>query len=103
AGVSPEKGVSAITVAAKSIAKMKLGRIDEETTANVGYFKGGKEGQTNVVCDYVEIVAEARSLKKEKLIKITNEMRESFEQTASKFGGQADVVIKEMYPGFQHK
>ena len=43
AGVEPEKGISAITVAAKAIAQMKLGRIDEETTANIGYFKGGKQ------------------------------------------------------------
>ena len=41
AGVAPEKGVSAITIAAKSIAKMPLGRIDSETTANIGRFEGG--------------------------------------------------------------
>ena len=46
---------------------MNLGRIDDETTANIGYFKGGKKTQTNVVCDYVEIVSEARSLKGDKL------------------------------------
>jgi len=103
AGVAPEKGVSAITVAAKAIAKMSLGRIDEETTANIGYFKGGKETQTNVVCDFVEIVSEARSLKKEKLMDVTNNMQTTFEQVASKFGGRADVEIKEMYPGFQQK
>src|SRR5699024_3009227 len=62
AGVAPEKGASAISIAAKSIAKMPLGRIDEETTANIGYFQGGKRNQTNVVVDSVEIVAEARSL-----------------------------------------
>src|SRR5699024_6238071 len=60
AGVAPEKGVSAITLAAKAISKMPLGRIDEETTANIGRFEGGQ--QTNIVCDYVEILAEARSL-----------------------------------------
>ena len=47
AGVAPEKGVSAITIAAKAIANMPLGRIDEETTANIGRFEGGK--QTNIV------------------------------------------------------
>jgi len=103
AGVAPEKGISAITVAAKAIAKMNLGRIDEETTANIGYFKGGKETQTNVVCDYVEIVSEARSLKKEKLMDVTNNIQTTFEQVASKYGGRAEVEIKEMYPGFQHK
>ncbi len=47
AGVAPEKGVSAITIAAKAIAKMPLGRIDSETTANIGRFEGGT--QTNIV------------------------------------------------------
>ncbi len=103
AGVAPEKGISAITVAAKAISKMKHGRIDQETTANIGYFKGGKQTQTNVVCDYVEIVAEARSLKKEKLTEIVNDMKIMFEKTASDYGGQAEVSIKEMYPGFVHQ
>ncbi|PXW85080.1 tripeptide aminopeptidase [Pseudogracilibacillus auburnensis] len=102
AGVAPEKGVSAITVAAKSIAKMTLGRIDEETTANIGYFKGGKETETNVVCDYVEIVAEARSLDKNKLQHVTDQMQSTFEQTASKYGGRALVEVHEIYPGFKH-
>ena len=47
AGVAPEKGVSAITMAAKAISKMPLGRIDEETTANIGRFAGG---QANKYC-----------------------------------------------------
>lgn len=100
AGVEPEKGISAITVAAKAIANMQLGRIDEETTANIGYFQGGKETQTNVVCDYVEIVAEARSLNQSKLTNITKHIKASFEQTASRLGGSADVFIQQMYPGF---
>lgn len=100
AGVEPEKGISAITVAAKAIANMQLGRIDEETTANIGYFQGGKETQTNVVCDYVEIVAEARSLNQSKLTNITKHIKASFEQTASRLSGSADVFIQQMYPGF---
>ena len=52
AGVNPEDGISAIQVAAKAIARMPLGRIDEETTANIGRFEGG--GATNIVCDYRE-------------------------------------------------
>ena len=61
---STRKGVSAITIAAKAIAKMPLGRIDSETTANIGRFEGGT--QTNIVCDHVQIFAEARSLINEK-------------------------------------
>src|SRR5699024_8317584 len=98
AGVAPEKGVSAITVAAKSIAKMPLGRIDEETTANIGSFSGG--GATNIVCDYVEIIGAARSLVKEKLDNQLEQMKQAFESTAEKLGAKADVVIEHMYPNF---
>ena len=65
AGVAPEKGISAIQIAAKAIAKMPLGRIDDETTANIGRFEGGRA--TNIVCDYVEVLAEARSLIHDKM------------------------------------
>ena len=72
AGVSPEKGVSAITLASKSISAMKLGRIDSETTANIGRFEGGQA--TNIVCDEVHILAEARSINYEKLQAQTEHM-----------------------------
>lgn len=98
AGVEPEKGISAITLAAKAIAEMKLGRIDHETTANIGRFEGGKA--TNIVCDEVFILAEARSIQKEKLDKQTAHMKETFEKVAEKFGGRAEVDVQLMYPGF---
>lgn len=98
AGVAPEKGISAITLAAKAVAKMKLGRIDEETTANIGRFEGGKA--TNIVCDEVYILAEARSINKEKLDAQVSHMRETFENTAQSLGGRAEVDVKLMYPGF---
>lgn len=101
AGVAPEKGVSAITLAAKAIAKMPLGRIDEETTANIGRFAGGK--QTNIVCDYVEILAEARSLLPEKMEKQVEKMRRAFESAATEMGGSVDVDVEVMYPGYKHK
>lgn len=100
AGVAPEKGVSAITIAAKAIAKMPLGRIDEETTANIGRFAGGT--QTNIVCDHVEILAEARSLIGEKMEAQANIMKEAFESTAKEMGGEAIVEVDVMYPGFKY-
>ncbi|TCN22947.1 tripeptidase T [Mesobacillus foraminis] len=100
AGVAPEKGVSAITVAAKAIAKMPLGRIDEETTANIGRFQGGT--QTNIVCDYVEILAEARSLVPEKMEAQVSKMKEAFETAANQMGGKAEVDVEVMYPGFKY-
>ncbi|MDF0727377.1 M20/M25/M40 family metallo-hydrolase [Cytobacillus sp. S13-E01] len=99
AGVAPEKGVSAITIAAKSIARMPLGRIDEETTANIGRFEGGT--QTNIVCDRVDILAEARSLVPEKMEAQVEAMKEAFETVANEMGGRADVEVTVMYPGFK--
>ncbi|GGF08561.1 hypothetical protein GCM10010954_03790 [Halobacillus andaensis] len=100
AGVAPEKGVSAITLASKAVAKMPLGRIDEETTANIGRFEGGK--QTNIVCDYVEILAEARSLVPEKMEKQVEKMKQAFTETAEEMGGEVELDVEVMYPGFKH-
>lgn len=100
AGVAPEKGVSAITIAAKAVAKMPLGRIDEETTANIGRFQGGT--QTNIVCDYVEILAEARSLVPEKMEAQVAKMKDAFESVAEQMGGKAEVDVDVMYPGFKY-
>lgn len=99
AGVEPEKGISAITLAAKSIAKMKLGRLDEETTANIGRFEGGKA--TNIVCDEVYILAEARSIDEAKLNAQTAHMKETFETVSEALGGRAEVDVQIMYPGFR--
>lgn len=98
AGVAPEKGVSAINIAAKSIAAMTLGRIDSETTANIGRFEGGQA--TNIVCDEVHILSEARSINSDKLENQTAHMVETFEKTAAAMGGKAETEVKLMYPGF---
>ena len=65
AGVNPEDGISAIQVASKAVSRMSLGRIDNETTANIGSFSG--VGPLNVVCDKVKMEAEARSIVQHKL------------------------------------
>jgi tripeptide aminopeptidase len=99
AGVAPEKGVSAITIAAKAVSRMPLGRIDKETTANIGRFEGGQ--QTNIVADRVDIIAEARSLVPEKMEAQVQKMKEAFETVAKEMGGSADVDVQVMYPGFK--
>src|SRR3954462_5003261 len=60
AGVAPEDGISAIKIAAEAISAMKLGRIDEETTANIGVIQGGEA--TNIITNFVLLRGEARSL-----------------------------------------
>ena len=65
AGVHPEDGINAIKVASEAIAKMKIGRIDKETTSNIGIIKGGLA--TNIVPPEVKIKGEARSHNRKKL------------------------------------
>ena len=96
AGVSPEKGISAIQVAADAIALMKLGRIDFETTCNVGTIKGGLA--TNIVPEHVEIMAEVRSRNADKLVAQVKHMVDAFESAATKWGAKVDVVVSHSYP-----
>lgn len=99
AGLVPEKGISAIVAASRAIAKMKLGRLDEETTANVGVISGGRAG--NIVPDSVSIKAEARSRNESKLDLQLKHMTELFEQEAAAIGAKADVRINREFKAFQ--
>jgi tripeptide aminopeptidase len=98
AGVCPEEGISAIQVAASAINRMKLLRIDEETTANIGSINGG--GATNIVCPEIIVKAEARSLSSEKLDAQTAHMVECFEKAAEEFGAKVKVETQRAYGPF---
>ncbi|MWV45005.1 M20/M25/M40 family metallo-hydrolase [Paenibacillus sp. HJL G12] len=98
AGVNPEDGISAIQVASKAISRMKLGRLDHETTANIGKFAGG--GATNVVCDYVELDAEARSIVQDKVDRQMEHMREALESAVSECGATCEFIGEIVYPAF---
>lgn len=100
AGVNPEDGVSAITVASKAVARMPLGRIDKETTANIGSFFGG--GATNIVCESVTLQAEARSLVGDKLEAQIKAMREACESAAQEMGAQLEFKHDIIYPSFKY-
>src|SRR5690625_4955541 len=76
---------------------MPLGRIDHETSANIGSFEG--KGPTNIVCDRVDIHAEARSIQNNKLERQLEKMQAAFAETAQEFGGEADFSY-ELSPGF---
>lgn len=83
AGVCPENGISAIKIASEAIAEMKLGRIDHETTANIGTIHGGVAA--NVIPNRVELFCEARSHSDEKLEAQTAHMVECLEQAAARY------------------
>jgi tripeptide aminopeptidase len=100
AGVNPEAGISAITVASKAIARMPLGRIDNETTANIGRFAGGVNGATNIVVDRVELEGEARSIVQDKLDRQVEAMRKACLEAAAEMGAQVDFHSEVIYPAF---
>jgi tripeptide aminopeptidase len=77
AGAAPEKGINAIQIAARAIANMDLGRIDEETTANMGIISGGKA--TNIVPDLVTVEGEVRSHDVNRLEEETKKIVAAFE------------------------
>lgn len=83
AGVAPEQGISAIRITAEAITAMKLGRIDEETTANIGVIHGG--AATNIIPNLVTLWGEARSLNEEKLEAQCNHMVQCFKDTAARY------------------
>lgn len=83
AGLYPERGISAIRIAAEAIAKMKLGRIDDETTANIGVIHGGLA--TNIIPNLVVLEGEARSHDETKLNIQSDYMRQCVEDTASRY------------------
>lgn len=83
AGVCPEKGINAIKVAADGIAQMRLGRIDHETTANIGLVEGGMA--VNIVPNRVVLRGEARSHSEEKLNQQTEHMKRCLEDAAARY------------------
>lgn len=98
AGIEPENGINAIQIASKAILDMKLGRIDEMTTANVGTISGGLA--SNIVCERVEIKSEARSRNEKKLIEQTEFMKKCAQNAAEEFGGRVEFNIFEEYKAF---
>jgi len=98
AGVSPEKGISAIKMVADAVAGMELGRIDHETTANIGTVHGGTA--TNVVAARTTLTGECRSLDRTRVEGLRARMHESMESAASSAGGDVDIIWTREYDGF---
>jgi len=98
AGINPEDGINAIQVASHAIAKMKVGRIDAETTSNIGIISGGKA--VNIVPDSVNIQGEARSLNNAKRKAQTTHMCEMIRDAAEVFGADVDLVTETIYHDF---
>jgi tripeptide aminopeptidase len=99
AGVAPEQGINAIVVAAHAVAHMPLGRIDAETTANIGIIKGGEA--TNIVPPQVELWGEARSHDQEKLVGQVKAMVAALENAAREFGASVRIEVTHKYDTYR--
>jgi len=101
AGMYPEEGRSAIAAAAKAISDFKLGRVDEETTANVGLIDGGTAG--NIVPEWCTFLADVRSHDPKKLADTVREMLESITFAASLEDCQVETEVHKSYNGYRFK
>jgi tripeptide aminopeptidase len=103
AGIRPEAGRSAIAAAARAVAAMPLGRLDAESTANVGTITGGTGG-TNVVPERCTFLAEARSLNPERVEAIVADMLGHIHDAANDPGCECDVdvTVERLFQGYRH-
>jgi tripeptide aminopeptidase len=90
AGLSPEKGISAIHLAAKAIARLKLGRLDPESTANIGLITGGTA--TNIIPESVLVHGEVRSHTVSKLEEYTQKMKDVFQDEIDNWTDPENIV-----------
>ncbi len=98
AGLAPETGINAIAAASNAISCMRLGRIDEETTANVGVIEGGRAG--NIVPDKAKVIAEARSINLVKLEEQSDRMIDCFKKGAQEVGAEVSIQRYRPYEGY---
>jgi tripeptide aminopeptidase len=87
AGIAPEKGICAIRIAAKAIDSLAFGRLDEDTTSNIGTISGGEA--TNVVPPSARVKGEVRSLDAARVPPELERIKAAFEKAASGAGGSA--------------
>lgn len=94
AGMEPEKGISAIIAASKAITALRLGRLDNETTANVGVINGGVI--RNGVPDSTTFLAECRSLNHDKAKALADEMVNIITREVKSFGAEIEINVENL-------
>jgi tripeptide aminopeptidase len=99
AGIRPEDGHNAIAAASAAVAAMELGRLDEETTANIGIIEGGSA--SNVVAGHCRLEGEARSVDPDRAAATVGSMVDACTWAASEHGCDADVQVTELFRGYR--
>jgi tripeptide aminopeptidase len=100
-GMFPEEGRSAIQAAAKAISDLRLGRIDEETTANVGTISGGTAG--NIVPEWCSFLAEVRCHDEKRLNEMVQEMIDAFSFAATSCDCEVETEARKDYRGYRFR
>jgi tripeptide aminopeptidase len=100
-GMYPEEGRSAIAAAARAISDLRLGRVDEDTTANVGTIQGGTAG--NIIPEWCVLDAEARSHQERKLEELVQEMVDAFSFAAGLEDCEVETKVSKSYQGYRFK
>ena len=101
AGMAPEEGRSAVAAAARAIADFRLGRVDEETSANVGVISGGTA--RNVVPERCSFQAEVRSQDERKATELVREMLETAAYAASLADCEVESEVRPSFPGYRFR
>jgi tripeptide aminopeptidase len=99
AGIRPEEGRNAIAAAARAIARMELGRLDPETTANVGTITGGTA--PNVVAERCDVELEARSLDHDRASSVVATMVDALTEAASDSECDVETTVQQQFRGYR--
>ncbi|MEN8140956.1 MAG: M20/M25/M40 family metallo-hydrolase [Thermodesulfobacteriota bacterium] len=99
AGLNPEDGISAIALAAQAISQLSLGRLDPDSTANIGLIKGGIA--TNIIPDHVELRGEIRSHSEERLSRHIAKFQELFTKTVQATDAHLTFSAPPQYPAMR--
>ncbi len=97
-GVSPEKGINALSMALDTLSGIPVGRIDEKTVANIGRIEGGQA--INVVPDHVYATGEIRSFNRNTLDKIVHSIRQGAQTVEKQYQGTIEVTVDVGFEGF---
>jgi tripeptide aminopeptidase len=100
-GMFPEEGRSAVQAAAKAIADLRLGRVDDETSTNVGVITGGTAG--NIVPEWCTFLAEVRSHDASKLANVVQEMLDGYSFAATSCDCEVETQLRKSYRGYRFK
>ena len=101
AGMYPEEGRSAVAAAARAVADLRLGRLDDETTANVGVISGGTA--RNIVPEECSLVAEARSHDERKLNGLVQEMLDGVTFAAQLAECDVETSVERHFSGYRFR